>query len=116
MNARIAAALEEVRQIEGLECLLCRRPGSWEVHHMVPKSAAAGKARKEGETYPELLVQLCPTCHKGPSGVHSSKQAKQRLFARKVQVYGGREKLLLALAAVNDHLKLPLTWAGLGYE
>lgn len=115
MNARIAAALEEVRQVEGLECLLCQRPGSWEVHHLVPKSAVAGKARKEGERRPELLVQLCPMCHKGPWGVHSSAQAKQRLFARKVQVYG-REKMDRALAAVNIHLKLRLTWAGMGYE
>lgn len=82
---------------------------------MVPKSAAAGKARKEGETYPELLVQLCPMCHKGPYGVHSSKQAKQWLFAGKVQAHG-REKMDRALAAVNAHLKLELTWAGLGYE
>lgn len=115
MNARIAASLVEMYDWEGLGCLACRRPGTWEIHHLIPKSAAAGEARKEGERCPELLAQLCPICHKGPNGVHSSKQARKRLFARKVQVYG-RERMDLALAAVNAHLKLPLTWAGMGYE
>lgn len=115
MNARIAAALEGVRQTEGLECLLCRRPGSWEVHHLIPKSAVAGKARKEGETYPELLVQLCPACHKGPYGVHSISAARKCLFAKKVQIYG-QQGMDMALAVVNNYLKLPLTWAGMGYE
>lgn len=115
MNTRIAAALEGVRQVEGLECLACCRPGSWEVHHLIPKSAVAGKARKEGERYPELLVQLCPTCHKGPYGVHSISAAKKNLFAKKAQIYG-QQKMDMALAAVNIHLKLKLTWAGMGYE
>lgn len=115
VNARIAAALEEVRQVEGLECLTCRRPGSWQIHHVVPKDLAARKAREEGERHSELLAQLCPMCHTGPNGVHASEEARQRLFARKVQVYG-REGMDMALAAVNAHLKLKLTWAGMGYE
>lgn len=114
MNDQIGKTLEIIHRLEGWNCVLCKKRHV-EVHHIIEKSKVNGKARAIVESKPELLVKLCPQCHRGIEGAHSLMATRQRIFDHKVRVYG-LNGMRRALNSVNVQLKIKLTWEGLGYE
>ena len=66
-------------RVAALGCILCRRLGygehAAEVHHVRTGQGAAQRASDW------LTVPLCPTCHRGPQGIHGD---RARLRAARV--------------------------------
>jgi len=65
------------------------------------------KAREAAECH-ELLIRLCPSCHRA---IHGSRD--MRIWAMRYK--RGRYDMDAALERVNAHLKRDITWASLGF-
>lgn len=58
-------ALEWMRAVKGLPCVICHAPPPSEAHHC----RSGGMARNDYHT-----IALCYECHRGPNGYHMAKR------------------------------------------
>ena len=70
-----AAEARHLARVAALGCVLCELQGYGsetpaEVHHVRGDAANVGGAQRASHY---LTMPLCPTCHRGPTGVHGDR-------------------------------------------
>jgi hypothetical protein len=65
---RTVAARAHMAAVAALPCVVCRRHGPSEVHHVICGRYSQHKA-SDFDTIP-----LCFECHRGPQGIHAGKE------------------------------------------
>lgn len=76
-------------------CFLCKRTGYLETHHLL-----GGSNRKHSTKY-NLLVALCPECHRGNNSAHTSGAVAQKLHE-----YGQRKFMNEQNASIADFVRI----------
>jgi len=92
-KAKAPPTAEERRHKDTVACMACIGCGAFgvELHHAMK---VIGKVRRRDDRF---IVPLCPTCHRGPKGVHGlgSEEAFEKLTgvnisAEAVKLWGDR--------------------------
>jgi hypothetical protein len=64
------AAKEHLQRVKMLPCVICRKPGPSDAHHVICERFSSNKAG-DFETIP-----LCKNCHQeGPNAIHNGKRS-----------------------------------------
>lgn len=85
-NARAITAAERahLERVKGAACVLCDAPAPSEAHHVL-----------QGDHF--TCIAVCPTCHRGPMGIHGDQTMLRLRF--KVVGHAGE------LRALNETLR-----------